>query len=324
MGLFGSNEVVGVEIGHASLRVVGLTVGKRPRLTGFAEVNIDPKALQKEALDSPTEVAAALKGALHDATPRSIKSRDAYLSIGEAAVFRKILNVPRDVTLTELGTVVRSAVVEFLPDEIDSLELDYQPLPTAKEAPEQQVMVVAVSKKSIEQYLNLCQQAGLRVVAIDPLPSALLRSAFGSKTTEPVVVVDIDTDISTLVLMAEHAVWVASTVTMGTNILIDPATGQVDEARKEEKLSRLVSSLADELDHVIKFYANRGASAASAVKEVRLVGGGASIPNLDALFAAETGRTVVLGQPPIPLPPRWDLRFMGALGSALYPLFEAL
>lgn len=325
MGLFGSNQSIGVDIGHASIKVVALTIGKNPRVTGFTEINVDPKELEKEGLENPTEVANRLKEALKLATPRPIHGKDAYVSVRETAVFRKILEVPRNINEAELPTVVRAAVVEYLPDDIDSLELDYQPLPTPKESPMQQVMVVAVSKKSIEQYLNLCELAGLNVMAIGTKSAALLRAVAGPRVTEPIVVVNVGSDTSTIVLCADHVVWVASTVTGGGNMLKDMATGEIDQDRVPEKLRRLTNSLADELDHVVKFYANREGGSNTTVKEVRVTGSGSLlVDGLDQLLAEESGLKVVYGQSPVPLPEKCDRRFMGALGSALYPMFDAL
>lgn len=315
---------MGIDLGHSSIKVVGLTVSKNPKVTGAAEIKVDAKALEKEGLDNPTEAAEALKDALKHATPKPIRTKDAYISISESAVFRKILEVPRTVSDAELPTVVRAAVVEFLPDDIDSLELDYQPLPTPKEAEMQQVMVVAVSKQLIEQYLNLSKMAGLNLHGIDPKPAALMRSVVGPKATEPIVIVNVGTAMSTLALCADRAVWVASTVTVGSDILKDPSTGEIDPEKKEEKMGRLVSALADELDHVIKFYANRGSGGTVAVKEVRLTGSGSLLDGFDTKLAEETSFKVVYGQAPFPVPQNCDRRFMGALGSALYPMFEAL
>ncbi len=324
MGLFGSNQVVGIDLGFASIKVVGLTIGKKPAVIGFGEASVDPTLLQKEGLEDPTDVVEALKDAMKMALPKPIKGSDAYLSVSEASVFRKILEVPRNVTGNEMSAVVRAGVVEFLPEDLDSLELDYQVLATPKDSETQQVMVVAVSKKAIEQYLNLCKKAGLTVRGIDPKPSALLRSVLGPKVTEPTVIIDIGSETSSISLCGSGAVWVASAVTIGANSLKDPATGKIDTDQKGEKMTRLAGGLADELDHVVKFFANRASGTAAEIKQVRFTGGGSLTEGFVEMFAKETGLEVTLAKPAVAVPPAFNNRFMGALGSALYPLFEQL
>lgn len=321
MGLFGSDNVVGIDLGYASIKAVGLKMGKKPVVTGCAMATVEPKSLQKEGLENPEEAAEALKSALKEAAPHKITGSTAYVSVNESAVFRKILEVPASVPDADLPSVIQSGIVEFLPDDIDALELDFQPLTSQGDTCS--VMVVAVSKKSIEQYLKLCAMAGLSVQAIDPKPSALVRSVIGLKQTEPVALVDVGSEITTLSLCVDKAVWVAGTVNQGGNIIKDMATGTIDETKKEEKLKRLVGSIADELEHVVKFYANRSSGEGRpSVPQIQLCGGGSMIQGLDTLLATETGYKVSIANPIVPVPGNFDRKFLGALGSALYPFFE--
>jgi type IV pilus assembly protein PilM len=325
MGLFGSKQVVGIDIGHASIKVVGLTQGKNPRVTGCAEVAIDPKYLQKEGLEDVAPAADALKEALHGAAPKPISSREAYISIAESAIFRKVLEVPRSVEGEELDALIRSSIVEYLPDDISLLEIDSQPLPVGR-GDNRPVMVVAVSKRIIEQYLAIARQVGLHVHAIDPKPSALARALISPRKDEPIVLVDIGSEMISISLCANQVIWVADTVNIGANILKDLATGEIDQERQDERMNRLVSTITDELAHVMKMYANRSAQGAggSQPQEVRLTGGGSLIEGIDATIAKEAGIPVTCGKPVLPVPESFDRRFMGALGSALYPIYESL
>jgi type IV pilus assembly protein PilM len=323
MGLFGSSHVVGIDLGHASIKVVGLATGKNPRVTGCTEVMVNPSALQKDGLEDPT-AAEALKEALRSAQPKSIKTKEAYISIAESQVFRKILEVPRDLEGDELEQVLRSTVVEYLPDDISLLEIDYQPLTIQKESDVRPVMVVAVSKKAIEQYLVVAKKVGLHVHAIDPKPSALARALISPRKTEPIVIVDIGSEMTSISLSANQTVWVAGTVNVGGNLLKDDATGEIDEDRKEEKIKWLASTISDELGHVIKFYANRAPGGSVQPEEVRVTGGGSLIDGVEKAISEQAGISAVLGKPVVPVPENFDRRFMGALGSALYPVYETL
>jgi type IV pilus assembly protein PilM len=323
MGLFRSNQAVGIDLGYSSIKVVGLALGKRPRVVGFSQVAVEPKSLQKEGLSDLEEASKALKTALSTALPHRITATDAYISLNESAVFRKILEVPKGVSPEDLNSVIRAAVVEYLPDELDTLELDYQPLGTTSDG-ELQVMVVATSKKTIEQYLALGKAAGLTVRAVDPKPSALVRAVVGPKHAEPLLVVDIGSEMSSAFLVAQGSIWVAGTVNLGGNIVKDPATGAIDETKRVEKLSRLVTGLADELEHVVKFYANRAAGSAPTIREVRIVGGGSIIEGIDTVLQKETGYDVSFARPGVAVPDGCDRRFYAALGSAMYPLYDLL
>jgi Tfp pilus assembly PilM family ATPase len=56
MSLFGASEVVGIDFGHATIRVVSLSAGKKPKFISSAEIAVEPRALKKESRrssDSP-------------------------------------------------------------------------------------------------------------------------------------------------------------------------------------------------------------------------------------------------------------------------------
>jgi type IV pilus assembly protein PilM len=320
MGLF-ARQIVGIDLGHASVKVVGIVAGKNPTITGFAEVPVDAKYLQKDNPDT-TVVAEAIREAMKTAVPHPIRAKEAYITVSEEAIFRKILEVPEDISLADLPQVVRTQAVEYLPDDIETLEIDYQVLSTEPKCPKQ-VMLVAVSKQLVEHYLGITKEAKLRVLGIDPKPSAVGRAVVLPTDKEPVLLVDVGSQSSSISVYAEQMIWVTGTVNMGGDIIKDLATGKPDEERKAEKLKQLANGLADEIDHVVKFYANR-ASQEGDIKELRLCGGGSMIEGLDKLLGEEVRQKVVIGKPIVDLPEGCDRRFLGALGSALYPMYDLL
>ncbi len=318
MGLF-SRTIVGIDIGHASVKVVGVSVSRRPRVVGFADVPVDTKYLAKEGTVDPALVAQALQQAMRTAFPRAIHAQEAYASVSEGIVFRKILEVPISVTIDEMANVVRAEVVEYLPDDIANLEIDYQIL---GELPGelQQVMVVAVDKKVVSNFLEIAKLAKLKLKALDPKPSAVGRAIVLPRDTSPVILVDIGAQMTSISIYAQHAVWVTGSVNMGSDTIRNPETGELDP-KKEVKLERLVDGIVDELTHVVKFYQNR-ASGEQEIKQIRLSGGGALLEGVVVAIKNQVKQEVLLGSPILPLPQGADSRFIGALGCALYTLYD--
>jgi len=317
MGLF-SRTVVGIDIGHASVKVVGVQISRKPVVVGFGSAPIDAKYLAKEGMD-PKAIADAIQQAMHSALPHPIRTTEAYASIAEGIVFRKILEVPGTVTPEEMGNVVRAEAVEYLPDDIANLEVDYQVL-GALPGDLQQVMVVAVNKRLVENYLNIGSLAKLKIQAIDPKPSAVGRAAVRPQETQPVILVDIGAEMTSISIYAQHAVWVTGSVNMGSDLIRNPETGEMDP-KKEDKIERLVDSVVDELTHVMKFYQNR-ASQEQEFKEVRLSGGGSLIDGVLEAIQKQVKQKVVQADMVLPMPEGADRRFAGALGCALYPYYE--
>jgi type IV pilus assembly protein PilM len=323
MGLFSSHQSIGVDIGHASVRVVGIELGRKPKITGFSEVAVDPKYLLREGFQDPKAIADAIQEAMHTATPHIIKPSAVYASISESQIFRKILELPVLGNAEEYQQVIRTEAAEYLPDSIENVELDYQMLGAVTPEGIQQVMVVAVAKRVIQDYTAVFSSAKLPLRAIDSKPAAVGRAIVAPEEKGAVILVDIGSESCSISVYDQHSIWVTGTVNMGANIFKDADTGTIDEEKLPTRLKQLSNNLLDELDHVLKFYANR-TSRQDAVKELRITGGGSLTPGIAEILQPEVGQKVVLAKPIIPVPEGMDRRFNGALGSALYPLYDLI
>jgi type IV pilus assembly protein PilM len=323
MSLFSQN-VLGVDIGHASVKVVGLELGAKPTFLGCKEITMDPKYLQKEGFDNPVLVGQALREAMRTAAPKPIVASQAYSTVSESLVFRKVLEMPFMANPADLAAAIRLEAGQYLPDSIDTVELDYQLLGTLPDGSMQQVMMVAVPRKVIQEHLAVFQAAKMNIRGIGIKPEALGSALVKPDEKEAIMIVDIGSEVSSISVYQDRVIRVTGTVNMGGNILKDSDTGQLDQEKWDEHLKRLIGNMLDEIEHVQKFYTNRSVGT-GAIKEMRLSGGGSMAAGLlDVMGREVEGMKVVLGQPVIAIPPFCDRRFMGALGSAMSPLFERL
>ena len=317
-------HVLGVDIGHASVKVVGIELGSQPTFLGCKEITLDPKFLQKEGFDNPILVGQALREAMRTAAPKPIVANQAYSTVSESLVFRKVIEMPFLSNAQELNAAIRIEASQYLPDNIDSVELDYQLLGALPDGNTQQVMIVAIPRKIIQEHLAVFDAAKIKIRGIGIKPEALGAALVKLTEKEAVMIVDIGSEMSSVSIYHNKVIRVTGTVNMGGNMLKDPSTGELDQGEWDAKLKRLVTTLLDEIEHVQKFYINRSIST-SEVKELRLSGGGSMAVGLQEALAKEVeGMKVVLGQPVISIPAFCDRRFTGALGSALSPLFERL
>lgn len=310
-------------MGHASVKVVGIELSRKPKVIGFGEVTLDSKYLQKEGFQEPQMIAEAIQEAMRAATPHAIKPHEVYAAVAESLIFRKILELPVLGSPEEYQQVVRTEAAEYLPDSIENVELDYQVLGPVTPEGLQQVMVVAVGKRVIEDYMSVFSAAKLPLRAIDSKPTAVGRAIVSPEEKGAIILLDIGSESSSVSVYDQHAIWVTGTVNTGGSIFKDPDTGGIDEEKLPARLKQLSNNLLDELDHVLKFYANR-TSRQDEVKELRLSGGGSLIPGIVEALQPEVSQKVTLGKPIIPVPENFDRRFNGALGSALYPLYDLI
>ena len=327
MGLF-SKVYLGVDIGHSSVKVVGVRGGAHPAFVGCKEITMDPKFLQKEGFDNHDLIGQALCEAMATAAPHPIKTVQAHAVVSEPLLFRKVIELPV-LSDSELPGVVRLAATEFLPDGLEHFEISYQSLGLTRpekgnsetpSIPTQEVAMLALAKPIVEDYLEVFKAAKLKLGSIEPKPTALVRALKVAEKEELIVLTDIGSEISTISVCSNGLVWAASSINLGGNVIRDRQTHEVEEERREAGIKRLSEALAEEVDHIVKFYINRSGDERE-IEQVYLTGGGSMIEGVHESFAKVSSHPVSIATPRIQLPDFCDRRFAGALGAALYSTY---
>ena len=306
--------LIGIDFGHASVKVASVARGKKPFVVGCGTVPVDPALLTKDGFKEPKAVAQAVLQALHLAVPKHLSKGQAVISLSESLLFRRIIDLPGTASLAV--ETVKLQAAEFLPLPLDEMEFDYIPLPHAEGAATRQVIAVACSSKIINEYVQVVKLAGLELIAIDSKPSCVAR-ALSLPATQPVLLVDIGSEQVTLSIVQNGTVFVAALINVGANALYDPSTSQL---LKEEEVmvaaKHIASLVGEEAGHVVKFFTSREST--SSVERAVISGGGAEQKVLLQALAAELPVKVLDVALLMPLPPQWDRRYVGAIGASLY------
>ena len=306
MPLFASS-VLGLEVSASTLRAVELSLGRRPKLKTFASLEIPQTEQQHTAKLDVLTIAPHLKELLANKGGRRFGSKELYVSISEELVFRKILELPAHVTEDELGLVVRTEVASFLPEDISTMELDYQVMPRGADNPEGpglHVSVVAVSKQIVSDYLALARNVKLKLRAVDTRPAALARATVPATEKNEVLIIELSERGGLVAVVQQGLVWATGLAKFGADV----------EAG--------TSAVIDELDHVVKFYANRTGTVSS-IKTVYLIAPEALRADFHKALSAQLQDAYTLVVPDT-LGIIDDVLYAGALGSALYPVYEQM
>lgn len=308
--------LIGIDLGHASVKVAAVSTGNKHRLIGCAMIPVDPGLLNKEGLKEPALVADAITQALQIATPKHLAKGPAVIALSESLLFRRIIDLPTSTPLNK--ETIKLQAAEFLPLPVDEMELDFLLLPQPEAAIVRQVIVVAAASKAIAEYVQVMKLAGLQLQAIDAKPSCVGR-ALDLPIAQPSLLIDIGSEQVTLSILKSGLVCVAAIINTGANSLADAATGQpLTGDQAEAANARLASAIADEAGHVIKFFASRE-SVSPGVVSAAVAGGGAEQGPLLAALARELSVKIIEVAAVVPLPPSCDRRYLGAIGASLYP-----
>jgi type IV pilus assembly protein PilM len=96
-----------------------------------------------------------------------IKAKDAVISLaGHSSVIIKRVSLP-EMSEEELSESIKFEAEQYIPFDIEDVNLDFQILGPKEEAGQMDVMLVAVKKEIINEYLSVVKEAGLNPVIVD-------------------------------------------------------------------------------------------------------------------------------------------------------------
>lgn len=174
-GLGRKKDTVGLDIGASSVKAVQLA---RTR-GGYELVRLGIAPLHPETIvdgvimDSGTVMSAIQK----IFTENQIKSKDVVVAVSGHSVIVKKIKLAK-MKPEELEEAIPFEAEQYVPYAVEDVNLDFQVLEsTAPEANEMDVLLVAVKKDIINDYLSIISTAGLQAVVVD-VDAFALQNAF--------------------------------------------------------------------------------------------------------------------------------------------------
>ncbi len=163
--LFGAKSIIGLDIGSAYLKVVQLKDTK----AGYELELLDMLQLPPELIvDGSIIDSIRLVEALRElASKAKIKGKDVVISMaGHSTVIIKRVSLP-DMSEEELYESIKFEAEQYIPFDIEDVNLDFQILGPKEEPGQMDVMLVAVKKDIINEYLSVVKEAGFNCQIVD-------------------------------------------------------------------------------------------------------------------------------------------------------------
>lgn len=157
--------LVGLDIGTSSVKVVQLQRSRsRYSLVALGISPINPETIiDGVIMDAPT-VSNAIQQIF---TQNKIGVKEVAVSVSGHSVIVKKITVPRT-KKTELREAIAWEAEQHIPYSIEDVNLDFQILEgTGQSEGEMEVLLVAVKKDTVNEYLAVISAAGLKAVVVD-------------------------------------------------------------------------------------------------------------------------------------------------------------
>jgi len=157
---------VGLDIGSSAVKAIELKpAGKGYKVAAYASEPIPPDSIVDGAIIDGAAVVDAIRRAFDT---RGIKTKDVAASLSGNAVIVKKIALP-SMTDAELSESIQWEAEQYIPFDIQDVNLDYQILNRADVGGKStmEVLLVAAKKEKIADYTGVIGQAGRVAVVID-------------------------------------------------------------------------------------------------------------------------------------------------------------
>ncbi len=162
-----SKGLIGLDIGSSAVKAIELKpAGKGYRVSAIGVEPIPPDSIVDGAIIDGGAVADAVRRIFEN---KQFKARDVVASLSGNSVIVKKITLP-SMTEQELGESIYWEAEQYIPFDIQDVNLDYEILTPSAAAQGQgtmDVLLVAAKKDKIADYTNVILQAGRTPVVVD-------------------------------------------------------------------------------------------------------------------------------------------------------------
>ncbi|HMK61615.1 MAG TPA: type IV pilus assembly protein PilM [Dissulfurispiraceae bacterium] len=164
--LIGKKSTIGIDIGSRYLKVAQVNTSKDGyELSLFSMLPIERDIIGDGLVLNKAKLVDSLKALMSQA---GIKKAEAVLGLsGHSAVITKVIKVPL-ITEEELSLNIKYEAEQYIPFDIKDVNIDFEILGSdAEDQGMMDVMLVAVKKTVMGDYVDVVHQAGLTPVVVD-------------------------------------------------------------------------------------------------------------------------------------------------------------
>lgn len=312
----GKKDVIGLDIGSSSIKMVELKEGKGGfRLQSLGMTPLPPEAIVDGALMDSVTVVEAIKEVVDTC---KVKTKNTVISVSGHSVIVKKITLPL-MTEAELEESIQWEAERYIPFDINDVNLDFQILGYGSGNAEQMdVILVAAKKDIVHDYVSVVMEAGLNPVIVDvdafALENMLEVNYEKSEDEAMVVIANVGASVTNISILRKNVTAFTRDVFKGGNQITEDIQRQFhvdhEAAEKikaglkvdgvvEEVLERLLragsEALAAEIGSSIDYFQSTAAS--EKVAKIYLSGGGAKLKYLDTLLQDQIDLPVELINP---------------------------
>jgi len=295
-------EIIALDIGSNSIKLVGLRQAKKGwELSNLGIAHLPPEAIVDGSIIDSMTVTNTIAQLLKE---QNIRAKDTVSALTGHSVIIKKVALPA-MTEEELGESIQWEAEQYIPFPMTDVNIDFQILGEDTEGKGQMdVMLVAVKKDVINDYINVIKEAGLTPVVVDVDSFALenmMEINYALAPGENIVMVNMGASITTISIIANGVTAFARSVPMAGNLYTEEiqrnfnitfreaeeiktgkTKGVVDASELARVINNISLSMSMEVKKAVDFFL--GGNPGVVVNKIFLCGGGAKVSGLKELL----------------------------------------
>ena len=159
-----AKSIIGLDIGSSSVKAVECAVkSKGVEMVRVGVAKLPPEAIVQGAFLNSAAVVSAIQEAIENA---GIKSKQVATAVSGHSVIVKKISLPA-MSREELDESIRWEAEQYIPLDINEVNLDFQIVEGSEIDGQMDVLLVAAKKDLIDDYTQVISEAGLQPAVID-------------------------------------------------------------------------------------------------------------------------------------------------------------
>jgi type IV pilus assembly protein PilM len=338
---FNSRSAVGLDVGSSVIKAVELS--KKGRSGGFelshlGVANVPAEAIVQGAFLNASAITEAIREAIENG---KIKTKNVAAAVSGHSVIVKKVSLPA-MSREELDEQIRWEAEQYIPFDVNEVNLDFQILGGGNDDGQMEVLLVAAKKDLIDDYVQVIHEAGLVPVAIDVAAFAVenaFEANYDAAAGQTVALVNIGAQVVNINIVSNGVPCFTRDITTAGNQYTEEIQKALSisfsEAERiklggrrtdshdvvpqevEQAVQSVTETVIGEISRSLDFY---GATSADArIEKVYLAGGAAKVSGLEKAFHERTGLAVAALNPLTRMIPtnRFEADYLDDLAPAL-------
>ena len=163
---FSKNSLVGLDIGSSSVKAVEIAVKGKNKGFDLRNLGIAPlpaEAIVQGVFLNSSAIVDSIKEAIDNGR---IKTKEVAAAVSGHSVIVKKVSLPT-MTREELEDQIQWEAEQYIPFDVNEVNLDFQILDTSESEGQMDVLLVAAKKDLIDDYVQVITEAGLTPACVD-------------------------------------------------------------------------------------------------------------------------------------------------------------